>query len=97
LVETAWTTAFINDLPDSAFAYVETGGKKDKDGKTVPRSLRHFPLKDKDGNWDRAHVIGALQRLSQAALSDSARKQVKLKIRTAYKALGLRFPGEDKK
>ena len=97
LVEEAWTIAFKNDLPDSAFAYVETGGKKDKDGKTVPRSLRHFPMKGKDGNWDRAHVIGALQRLNQAALSDNARKQVKLKIRIAYKALGLRFPEEEKK
>ena len=97
LVEKAWTTAFINDLPDSAFAYVETGGKKDKDGKTVPRSLRHFPLKDKDGNWDRAHVISALQRLNQTTLSDNVKKQIKLKIKTAYKALDLRFPGEDKK
>jgi len=97
LVEKAWTTAFINDLPDSAFAYVETGGKKDKDGKTVPRSLRHFPLKDKDGNWDRAHVISALQRLNQTALSDNVKKQIKLKIKTAYKSLDLRFPGEDKK
>ena len=97
LVEKAWTTVFINDLPDSAFAYVETGGKKDKDGKTVPRSLRHFPLKDKDGNWDRAHVISALQRLNQTTLSDNVKKQIKLKIKTAYKALDLRFPGEDKK
>jgi len=38
-----------------------------------------------------------LQRLNQTTLSDNVKKQVKLKIRTAYKALGLRFPEEEKK
>jgi hypothetical protein len=38
--------ASINDLPDSMFAYIESGGKKDEQGKTVPRSLRHFPIHD---------------------------------------------------
>ena len=36
----------INDLPDSDFAYIEPGGEKDDDGKTVPRSLRHYPIHD---------------------------------------------------
>jgi hypothetical protein len=36
----------INDLPDSAFAHIEPGGKKDADGKTTPRSLRHYPVQD---------------------------------------------------
>ena len=56
-----------------------------------------YGTKDKDGNWDRAHVISALQRLNQTTLSDNVEKQIKLKIKTAYKALDLRFPGEDKK
>ena len=33
-----------NDLPDSAFAYIESGGKKDDEGKTTPR--RSAPLPD---------------------------------------------------
>ena len=52
--------ADINDLPDSDFAYIEPGGKKDKDGKTFPRSLRHFPI------MDEAHVRNALARAPQA-------------------------------
>ena len=35
-----WTTAFVNDLPDSSFLYIEPGGEKDEEGKTKPRSLR---------------------------------------------------------
>lgn len=40
-----WSDAYVNDLPDSAFLLVETGGRKDDEGKTVPRSLRHFPVR----------------------------------------------------
>src|SRR5262249_14273432 len=47
-----WTTAYINNLSDSAFLYVESGGKKDSQGKTTPRSLRHFPYKDSSGKID---------------------------------------------
>ena len=45
-----WTAAYINDLPDSSFLYVEPGGEKDDQGRTVPRSKRHFPVKGPDGS-----------------------------------------------
>ena len=57
-----FTTKYRNNLPDSDFAYIEPGGKK-VDGKTEPRSLRHFPIPD------AAHVRNALARLSQSKLS----------------------------
>lgn len=41
----------VNDLPDSAFLYVETG-EHDEAGKTVPRSKRHFPFKNAEGVVD---------------------------------------------
>jgi hypothetical protein len=96
LTEATWTAASINDLPDDAFAYIESGGKKDASGKTVPRSLRHFPLKDKNGKYDQAHVVNALQRLNQTTVSDSAKASIKSKIKTAYHALKMVFPGEKK-
>jgi len=34
-----WNTAYVNKLPDSAFGYIESGGKKDAGGKTMPRSI----------------------------------------------------------
>ena len=60
-----WDTKFINDLPDSSFAFIEPGGEKDSDGRTTPRSLRHLPYKDADGKPDLPHVRDALSRLSQ--------------------------------
>jgi len=96
LFEAKWTVASINDLPDSAFAYIEPGGKKDEQGKTVPRSLRHFPLKGKDGNYDQAHVINALQRLDQTTLGDDVKAKIKIAIKKGYKALDMEWPKEKK-
>jgi len=82
-----WTTAYINDLPDSAFAYVEPGEKED--GKTVPRSKRHFPIRDADGKLDPAHVRNALARLPQSSLSSAAKGKVRAKVQAAAKELGI--------
>jgi Escherichia/Staphylococcus phage prohead protease len=70
-----WSTSYINDLPDSSFLYVESGGSKDSDGKTTPRSLRHFPVKDSSGNVDMAHVKNALSRIPQSNVSDSVKQR----------------------
>src|SRR5690348_9663878 len=64
-----WTTAYVNNLPDSAFLFIEAGGSKDSDGKTTPRSLRHFPVKDANGNVDLPHLRNALARIPQSSLS----------------------------
>jgi hypothetical protein len=61
-----WTAAYVNDLADSAFLWIEAGGTKDEDGKTVPRSLRHFEVKDAGGNFDIPHVRNAISRIPQA-------------------------------
>lgn len=73
------TAASINDLPDSAFAYIEPGGSKDESGKTVPRSKRHFPI------HDAAHVRNALARAPQSPFGDKAMP----KIRAAAKKFGI--------
>lgn len=64
-------TADINDLPDSAFLLVESGGSKDEGGKTVPRSLRHLPYKTADGAIDLPKLRNALSRLGQPATGES--------------------------
>jgi len=61
-----WTAATVNDLPDGAFLYIEPGGTKDEEGKTKPRSLRHFPYKDKSGAVDAAHARNAIARIPQS-------------------------------
>lgn len=73
------STADQNDLPDSAFAYIEPGGSKDSGGKTTPRSLRHFPI------HDAAHVRNALARAPQSPFG----KKAMPKIRKAARKFGI--------
>jgi Escherichia/Staphylococcus phage prohead protease len=64
------STAQANDLPDSAFAYIEPGGKKDDSGRTTPRSLRHFPI------HDAAHTRNALSRAPQSPFGEKAMPKI---------------------
>jgi HK97 family phage prohead protease len=73
------STSDINNLPDADFAYIEPGGSKDPAGKTVPRSLRHFPINDAD------HVRDALARAPQSPFGDKAMP----KILAAAKKFGI--------
>jgi HK97 family phage prohead protease len=78
-----WTTAYVNNLPDSAFLYIAPGGQKDADGKTVPRSLRFFPYKEASGKVDLPHLRNALARIPQSSLSQA------IKTRVTAKAQGI--------
>lgn len=78
------TAASINDLPDSAFAYIQPGGTKDSSGKTVPRSLRHFPV------HDEAHARNALARAPQSPFG----KQAMPKILAACRKFGIEVSGD---
>jgi len=80
------TSRTINDLPDSAFAYIEPGGKKDAGGKTVPRSKRHFPI------HDAAHVRNALARAPQSPFGDKAMP----KIKAAARKFGIKVADDDR-
>ena len=53
-----WTTAYINDLPNSAFAVVEPCADERKDA-------RHLPYKDASGEVDLPHLRNALARMNQ--------------------------------
>jgi uncharacterized protein len=63
-------TSQANELPDSAFAYIEPGGHKDDSGRTAPRSLRHFPI------HDAAHVRTALSRAPQSPFGEKAMSKI---------------------
>jgi hypothetical protein len=83
--------AEINDLPDREFAYIEPGGKKDEQGKTTPRSLRHFPI------HDSAHIRNALARLPQSKLPSGAKARARTKIEAAARREGIGKPAEEKR
>jgi HK97 family phage prohead protease len=53
-----WSTAYQNNLPDSAFLLVFTDARGDK--------VRKFPVKDKNGKPDADHINNALARIPQA-------------------------------
>lgn len=75
-----WSTAYINDLPDSAFLYVEDG-EKDSDGKTTPRTKRHFPYKDANGKVDLPHLRNALARIPDSDLPQSVKDDATAKAK----------------
>lgn len=77
-LKAVWTTAYVNDLPDSAFLYVESGDKDDE-GKTVPRSKRHFPYRSVDGKIDLPHLRNALSRIPQSNLPEDVKSRATAK------------------
>jgi HK97 family phage prohead protease len=75
-VRATWSTAYVNDLPDSSFALILPGGERDAEGKTTPRSLRKLPHHDGSGSLDAAHVRNGLSRAPQmTGVSDSQRQR----------------------
>ena len=78
-----FTSKEVNNLPDSDFAYISPGGKKDAEGKTTPRSLRHLPIPD------AAHVRNALARLNQTDIPPAAKKEALAKIKRKAKEFGV--------
>jgi hypothetical protein len=74
-----WDTKYINDLPNDCFAFIEDGGQKDDQGKTVPRSLRHLPFKGADGKIDHDHLVNALARVKQEATMPEGGKTAAVK------------------
>jgi HK97 family phage prohead protease len=73
----------MNDLHDSAFAYIEPGGVKDPSGRTAPRSKRHFPV------HDEAHTRNALARAPQSPFG----KMAMPKIMTSARKFGIKVSG----
>jgi hypothetical protein len=88
-----WDTAYIDSLPDSSFAVIEPGGKKDAEGKTVPRSLRHLPYKDASGKIDKPHLRNALARLPQTNISSDLKMQAMHKLHAASGKMGVGMAG----
>lgn len=71
-----WSAADVNNLPDSAFLYVSPGGSIDSDGRTTPRSLRHFPYRGKDGAIDLPHLRNAIGRIPQASIPAAKKSEL---------------------
>jgi len=85
--ERVWTRAYINQLPDTAFAVILPGGRKDETGRTSPRSLRKFPHHRSDGAIDIPHLRNANARVSQSKIPDEYKRRAKEHLDQHKKAL----------
>ena len=78
-----WTGQYIRQLPDSAFAVIETT----PEGKSV----RHLPHHDAAGNLDIPHLCNALSRVEQVKWRDAANaKAARLHLREHLDQIGQR-------
>ena len=89
-----WTTAYVNDLPDSAFFYVGEG-EQDDEGKTTPRTLRKLPYRDAEGNIDLPHVRSALSYLSRTDIPDSAKERIRAEAQEILERAAMRKAYEE--
>ncbi|MEM3789240.1 MAG: hypothetical protein QXN95_05180 [Candidatus Bathyarchaeia archaeon] len=91
-----WTTRYINDLPDDAFALIEPGGEKDEEGKTVPRTLRHLPHHKPNGDIDLPHLRNAMARVTHIKTVNMPKSEAIQKAHNHllrhYKELGMTHP-----
>jgi hypothetical protein len=88
-MDAIWDTKYVNDLNDSAFAVIESGGKKDDQGKTVPRELRHLEHHNAEGNLDETHVRNALQQLDKTHISAELKAEALRHLCRHAKELGI--------
>lgn len=87
--ERIWDRAYINDLPDAAFAIILPGGEKDESGKTTPRNLRKFPHHRADGSIDLPHLRNANARVPQSDLTEEQKAKAKAHLDRHKKAAGI--------
>jgi hypothetical protein len=97
LQERVWTSQYINDLPDAAFAIILPGGEKDKEGKTKPRNLRKFPHHDTTGKIDLPHLRNANARVPQSNLTAEQKREAQAHFNRHKKALGIGEYAEEPK
>ena len=93
--EDAWSESYISELPDDSFAYVEPNSQADEQGRSTPRSMRHFPYKDKNGKLDPSHIRNGLARLSQSNLPPQAKGAARKRLVAAAKQVGIKASNQD--
>lgn len=60
-----------NELPDSSFALVLPSGKKDQDGKTIPRGYRRALYRDSSGVLIAPEAHASLRELNEMRPGDA--------------------------
>ncbi|MGD8719479.1 MAG: hypothetical protein PVH29_11755 [Candidatus Zixiibacteriota bacterium] len=93
--EGEWDAAYVDVLPDECFAYIEPGGEADAEGKTVPRELRHFPIRDAEGHVALPLLEKALTGLDAEIMStgeplpEEDRKRIRAELEALLKEVAV--------
>lgn len=72
-----WGKEYVENLPDSNFLLIDRGGEKDLEGRTYPRELRHFPVKDDKGLYDKDKLREALVEAGKSNIPTSTLRVLK--------------------
>lgn len=82
-----WSTAYKNELPDDAFLYVRKDCVEytDEQGRSHPLDCRELPVKNRQGNYDKAHVKNAISRAPQLKdVPETVKRQLQKKAQRIY-------------
>ena len=82
-------SASVDNLPDSAFSIILSGGKVDEGGRTVPRLLRMLPYKNVAGKIDRIQLQDALAGINRVNASAVVKRTALRKLVRIARALGM--------
>src|SRR4030042_868545 len=100
MIMATWSQKYVNSLADAAFAYVKSG-KKDDEGKTVPRANRYLPHHNdtvksatEKSSVDLPHLRNALARASQTKLSPAEKTKAINHLRIHAKQFGVGDEGK---
>jgi hypothetical protein len=83
----SWSKAFVENLPDSSFLVIDAGGDKDSEGKTFPRTLRHFPIKDETGLISQDRLDKVMTEISESNLPQNTLKVVRKTVKALSERL----------
>lgn len=83
-----WSRAYLDQLPDTSFLYIEDGGILDESGKTYPRQIRHFPILDSDGSLDKDRLLAVNAEIDMSPLPDELKDLVRRAVDTISRRLG---------
>jgi len=73
---TLWTKSYIDNLPDSAFAFISSGGVLDGTGRTEPRGFGLFPIANHKGVLNADRIKEALKTVQVHPVSSPVRHAI---------------------
>ncbi len=91
---TRWTDAYINGLPDAAFAVIENPEDKTAKARHLPHHKAAVSDPGDSDTVDKSHLTNALARLETFDISEDAKATARTHLEAHAKALGVEIPAK---